>query len=551
MQKHQNAYKLSDLSEYSLTPNRQNYTINPSTNGKEFIISEYLSLLGEKSSKGYYFCPICCETKLSINKDGLKYDCYSCHNKSEIASFLVKQAQQNSLNNGANEYPKSSSEFHVNFKGSDRRAKDTNQEQLEGETLENELLEKLRKNKRNGVKQTAQFIDTFLPQLRFNTIENEAYLKDKQFCKIAGIPEEWYLWVLRKYDVVLPKNVLIDAIQQKARQSSYNPIVEHLEGLAKKYPIGYEQALKITRSIATTYFRTDSELYDTYCSLWGLASIARPFMPGCLFRHILVLSGGQGIGKSSFLRIWGGNWFTDSVASITRFQDVLQIAYKSWVIEAGEVDGFLRKRDQADVKRQLSAVGDEFRLPYARFPMKLLRHFLFAASTNEDQYLLDITGNDRYWHINIPGLIKLTQWEQDRDKVLAAFVTVFKEELKNDPFEGESFMNGTIFRIPSHLIALHSENTRSAEVEHPWVEILRDTVIYELSMHGYVKAQSLRDQLSIANVDAKRYNLDIKTAMQGGFGLINKRVYDEHGKQIRAWVATDRTNSILPELGVN
>ena len=65
----------------------------------DFVIGDYLPFL-EKSpnrqgDKKYKFvCPNCGDDELSISADGLKYDCYGCHDKSEIASILRKKANE-------------------------------------------------------------------------------------------------------------------------------------------------------------------------------------------------------------------------------------------------------------------------------------------------------------------------------------------------------------------------------------------------------------------------------------------------------------------------
>lgn len=45
------------------------------------------------------------------------------------------------------------------------------------------------------------------------------------------------------------------------------------------------------------------------------AVVARIFHPGCKWDYVIVISGGQGVGKSTLLRKLGGEWFSDSLTT--------------------------------------------------------------------------------------------------------------------------------------------------------------------------------------------------------------------------------------------
>lgn len=68
---------------------------NLASNSDNFKVSEYIELLipsdiPSRRKEKKYVCPNCGEHQLSINKDGLRYDCYSCHDKSAIAKILYR-----------------------------------------------------------------------------------------------------------------------------------------------------------------------------------------------------------------------------------------------------------------------------------------------------------------------------------------------------------------------------------------------------------------------------------------------------------------------------
>src|ERR1700689_195823 len=66
------------------------------------------------------------------------------------------------------------------------------------------------------------------------------------------------------------------------------------------------------------------------CFLIGM--VARVMQPGCQLDTMPVFEGGQGIGKTSALRILGGEWYSSNNASMQE-KDFLQGLQGYWLIE--------------------------------------------------------------------------------------------------------------------------------------------------------------------------------------------------------------------------
>jgi putative DNA primase/helicase len=65
-----------------------------------------------------------------------------------------------------------------------------------------------------------------------------------------------------------------------------------------------------------------------------------------------------------------------------------------WIVELGKLDATLRK---AYLKTFISRRSDSLRKPYAAGISRFPRRTVFAATVNKRDFLVDPTGNDRFW----------------------------------------------------------------------------------------------------------------------------------------------------------
>jgi len=131
-----------------------------------------------------------------------------------------------------------------------------------------------------------------------------------------------------------------------------------------------------------------------------IAACKRIHEPGCKFDNLLMLIGGQAVGKSSFVAKLAieQDWRADMPKDITS-KDALQLLHAGyWILEFAEGVGISRG-EQAATKGMISATDDTYRASYARRTSKRKRQNVFVATTNEETPLQDITGNRRYWTV--------------------------------------------------------------------------------------------------------------------------------------------------------
>lgn len=151
--------------------------------------------------------------------------------------------------------------------------------------------------------------------------------------------------------------------------------------------------------------KSESPLKERLMLRWCIAAIAAIYAGEKFEAHgVLVFVGAQGLGKTRWAKklvgplsdvvLTGSNIKPDEKDSVIRFTS-------HWIVELGELDGTFRKSDIASIKAFITQSFDVVRLPYARAPSELQRRTVAFASVNEPQFLVDDTGNRRWWVIPV------------------------------------------------------------------------------------------------------------------------------------------------------
>lgn len=208
-------------------------------------------------------------------------------------------------------------------------------------------------------------------------------------------------WLARKYGVEFSAAKLRQAVIKVSYDRKYHPVKEYLDALPE-----WDGIERLDRLLIDYLGATDT-LYTREATRKTLtAAVARIYEPGIKFDTMLVLVGPQGAGKSTFFeRLVAGRreWFSDSLRMdmMNRIKDSGELVRGKWIIEIGEMTG-MKKADIEAVKGFVSSTSDDFRAAYGHYPEDHLRQCIIVGSTNqEDGFLRDVTGNRRFWPVNI------------------------------------------------------------------------------------------------------------------------------------------------------
>lgn len=144
--------------------------------------------------------------------------------------------------------------------------------------------------------------------------------------------------------------------------------------------------------------------YNERClRLFMLGAVKRAFEPGCKFELMLVLVGGQGAGKTSFIRFLAmePQWFSDDICKLDD-REMFHRLSGHWIIELSEMVATANSKSIEEIKSFLSRDKDHLRIAYTRYAEEHPRQCVFAGTTNRTDFLpLDRSGNRRFLPVQV------------------------------------------------------------------------------------------------------------------------------------------------------
>ena len=169
----------------------------------------------------------------------------------------------------------------------------------------------------------------------------------------------------------------------------------------------------------------EDNLFNRECTRkWLLASLTRLFDNGVKFDEMIILQGGQGIGKSTTLQRLSLGYYTDITDKLS--DEVTFKVMRTWLVELSELSTMI-KTDSDSFKAWLSATKDTVRKKYGSDPNDYPRAFTVLGTTNNKEILKDRTGNRRYWLMYCDrDKIKSTIWSLDNKYILQLWSEVYQ-----------------------------------------------------------------------------------------------------------------------------
>ncbi|MDE7137219.1 MAG: hypothetical protein K2O29_01990 [Ruminococcus sp.] len=210
---------------------------------------------------------------------------------------------------------------------------------------------------------------------------------------------------LKKVYTHVSKQVVIDYITRYATRNRYNPVLSAIQAVKWDGKDRIEEIYTIFKipSVSTEegkYSRIYIKkwLMQTGCSLFNV--IECPFS----LDIILVFKGRQGIGKTRFFEKLAlkSQFFGEGICLDPRDKDSVMQATSKWISELGEIGSTMRK-DMDSVKAFLTKSTDEYRTPYGKASLHYPRMTSFVGTVNDDEFLIDQTGNRRFATIPLPS----------------------------------------------------------------------------------------------------------------------------------------------------
>ena len=223
------------------------------------------------------------------------------------------------------------------------------------------------------------------------------------------------LWYMENYYNIPDRSRLSDALAIVGGQNRVNDVKKYLEGLSW-------DGVRRVDTLLSDYLGAEDTPYTRAVIRKSLAAaVARALSAGVKYDCMPIFTGPQGTGKSTFLSVLGGEWFSDSLTSFEG-KEAAEMIQGTWINEVGELTAFTRQETEA-IKQFLSKKDDIYRAAYGKRTEKYPRRCVFFGTSNAGEFLKDTTGNRRFWPVDVGvHLAKKSVWEdlpRERDQIWA------------------------------------------------------------------------------------------------------------------------------------
>jgi len=262
-------------------------------------------------------------------------------------------------------------------------------------------------------------------------------------------------WLIAHCQLDLGLDKVYEAAETLARRRPFDPVKLYLDGLL------WDGTPRIDGWLHRYAGAPDTDYVRGVGRHLLVSAVARALVPGVKVDEVVVLEGAQGIGKSTLVRILGGDYTVEDIpARSLGDRDVVESIRNAWVVELGELDA-LNRAEVSSVKMFLSKQVDRARLAYERLAEDYPRRCVFVGTTNEGEYLQDMTGNRRFLPVRI-GRVAIEDLRADRDQLYAEAVGAWRE----------AEASGQGARFPEALLAAAAVEQEARTVGDPWEERL-------------------------------------------------------------------------------
>lgn len=360
-------------------------------------------------------------------------------------------------------------------------------------------------------------------KIKFNTFAGRSLVADALPWNKENRERDWndmddsgLRYYLEKYFKITGVQKIADGLAVHFNRNSFHPVRDYLNSLE------WDGIPRLDYLLIDYLGAPDTPYHRATIRIHLAGAVARVMQPGFKYDTMLSLTGAQGIGKSTFIRILARNqWFSDSLTTV-QGKEAYEQLQGVWLLEIAEMMA-TKKAEQEAIKLFLSKTEDIYREAYGRRTVKRPRQCVFFATTNDMHFLRDRSGDRRYWPVQCdPDRIRknlFTELPEEVDQVWAEAVEVYKEMLDRR----------IIFDLPKEVqeeAAIikqnHTEISDNAGMVYEYLQIpitedwykldrfQRRDYINSFSNGSFEAGSVIRDKISVAEVWVECYGGDPK-----------------------------------------
>ena len=247
------------------------------------------------------------------------------------------------------------------------------------------------------------------------------------------------------------REIIRDAVGLVARENEFDSAIEWLS--QQRW-----DGVPRVRGFLEKYLGVTPSPYATAVSLYIFTALAaRILVPGVKADMVPILVGEQGARKSTAVAALSPSYeFFAEFNLADRDADMSRKMRGRLVGEIGELRG-LHTKDLESIKSFITQTHEKWTPKFKEFESTFARRLVFFGTTNQQEFLADLTGNRRFLPFQV-GAIDVEGINRDRDQLWAEGAAIF--EMVGLAFEDAEFLAESVHE--QHVIT------------DPWTDSVRD-----------------------------------------------------------------------------
>lgn len=318
-----------------------------------------------------------------------------------------------------------------------------------------------------------------------------------------------------------------EAILTVAEDNRVNPPRDYFSGLV------WDGTPRLNSWLHHVYGVPDDELHQQIGSNWMKGLIKRVMQPGCQFDHVLVLVSGQGMRKSTSIRVLGAPWHVETTHS-TDNKDFYLLLAQNVIVEFSEGE-ILDRTSVKKLKAEITKTEDQIRPPFERGIVRMKRGCVFALTTNELEFK-DSTGNRRWLPVELQKTADI-DWLQEN-----------KEQLYAEAFHRVIVANESVHIFSEELSDIQDRHLEWSDYDEKifdWICNDRNFEEEGIALHDAIRA-AYGNNIHITGLEEKR----VASTLRGLLKMESRNKRD--GENVRKrWFPTDKTMDIINKNKIN
>ena len=324
-----------------------------------------------------------------------------------IADNDENETGQKAAEKGANEVKLRGGNAEVIIPGD--TGEDFNDVAIKGEIVDKDFREQAvavdyTRNSSGRVMQTKENYEVVLQKneinVSYNVIKKEMEIDIPGMSFINDLQEDAMLAEIENRCIkeMLPHDRMRVNLPLLARE--HNPVKDWIEAFV------WDGTPRI-QALLDTIDAEDNELKEMLMRKWLAGCAAVACLPeGANLEGVLIFVGRQALGKTQWMKSLAPNkdWLLEGATLNPSDKDSVKHCVSHWIVELGELGSTFKKADIDQLKAFLTKSKDELRLPYGRTFSRYQRRTAFYGSVNEREFLVDPTGNRRFWVVHVNNI---------------------------------------------------------------------------------------------------------------------------------------------------